>query len=79
MGAIEEITVNPLETQLTYHAAFRIFEVFRSQCKNMELAYEKLEEYCVRNNLSMNYSGFVSFKRAYYKEIRSQANKRHRK
>lgn len=63
------IKIRPFGTRLTPEEFFRVYEEIRDNNGNkltMDVAYARLVELIAQNQLAQTYSGFDSFKYAYY-------------
>jgi hypothetical protein len=69
----EIVVIKPFGTKLKPAEFFRIFEQFLKVYQlDMKDAYELTTDYCIYKRLSLSYSSFDSFQRAYYKQIKAQ-------
>jgi hypothetical protein len=70
------VVIKPFGAKLKPVEFFRIFEQFLKVYRlDMKDAYELTTDYCVHKKLSLSYSSFDSFQRAYYRQIKAQIRK----
>lgn len=69
------IKIRPFGTKLTPEEFFRVFEQIRDNNGHkltMDVAYARMAELIAQNQLAQTYSGFDSFKQAYYAGVLRQ-------